>query len=162
MSGSHLNIFWHIAQKRWATEKNVSGVTCQATRELPFGDIATAQWLTTRPVEARVCMYATDQPTFSLRSDNSKCYEMLWSMNCDHFSHSETVDSLTGRTRFKLGPKLLGRSRGGLWPHENFHRDYAVTHMSAIGFEPVIVWLRITHALPLSQHATKWLCTCSN
>ena len=37
-------------------------VTYQATRELLFSDIATAQWLTTRPAEARVCMYSTDRP----------------------------------------------------------------------------------------------------
>ena len=36
-------------------------VACQVPRELPFSDIATAQWLTTRPVETRVCMYPTDR-----------------------------------------------------------------------------------------------------
>ena len=37
----------------------------QATRELPFGDFVTAQWLTTRPAEACVYMYQTD-PFFLL------------------------------------------------------------------------------------------------
>ena len=36
--------------------------TCLAWCELPFGDIATVQWLTTGPVEARVCMYPADRP----------------------------------------------------------------------------------------------------
>ena len=44
-------------------------VTCQVPRDLLFGDIAPAQWLTTRHVEARVhCV--PDRPTF-LRSHNS-------------------------------------------------------------------------------------------
>ena len=63
--GDHWSIFRPLAPKRWATEKKCFGVTCQVPRELPFGDIATAQWLTTRPVEARVCMYP-----FSSIADN--------------------------------------------------------------------------------------------
>ena len=50
-----------------ATGKNVSGVACQATHELPFGAIGAVQWLATRPVKARVCMYPADQLLFSLR-----------------------------------------------------------------------------------------------
>ena len=40
-------------------------VTCQATHELPSGAtaIGLAQRLTTRPVEARVCMHPTDPST---------------------------------------------------------------------------------------------------
>ena len=33
-------------------------------RDLPSVAIAAAQWLTTRHVVARVCMYPTDRPTF--------------------------------------------------------------------------------------------------
>ena len=44
--------------------------------ELPFGDIAAVQWLTTRPTEARVCVCPTDswidRSTFYLRSQDSK------------------------------------------------------------------------------------------
>ena len=56
----HWSIFQPIASKRRVIEKNVSGVTCEATYELPFGATATVQWLTTRPVEAQVCMRPAD------------------------------------------------------------------------------------------------------
>ena len=39
---------------------NMSGSTWVT---LPFGDIAMAQWLMTRPAETRVCMYPTDRST---------------------------------------------------------------------------------------------------
>ena len=66
-----------LSSKTETDRESVSGVKCQAIRELPFGGIATAQWLTTR---SRVRMYKTarhtsrptDRATFSLCSHNSK------------------------------------------------------------------------------------------
>ena len=43
--------------------KNVSGVSCHATRKLPFGAIAAAHWLMSRPVDALVCIYPGDGPS---------------------------------------------------------------------------------------------------
>ena len=39
------------------------GLACQATRELHSNAIIAAQWLTSRPAEARVCMYPADPST---------------------------------------------------------------------------------------------------
>ena len=47
------------SSKTVGDRENSFGVTCHLPRELPFGDVATAQWFTTRPVEVRVCMYPT-------------------------------------------------------------------------------------------------------
>ena len=65
---SNLATVWrpleHISarsSKTFGRERKIFGVTCQATRELPFGAKAAAHWSTTRPVEARVCMYPTDR-----------------------------------------------------------------------------------------------------
>ena len=62
--------------------KKCLGISCQAPHQLPFGDIATAQWLTPRPAEAPVYMYPIDRSThaltfFALRSHNS---ETQWSI----------------------------------------------------------------------------------
>ena len=44
------SIYRPIAPKRWVIEKKRIGVACQNARELPVDAIATAHWLTTRPV----------------------------------------------------------------------------------------------------------------
>ena len=54
------------SSKRVGDIKKCFWVTCQVLRELPFGDIVMAQWLTTRPVEPRVCMYLTNRLFFVL------------------------------------------------------------------------------------------------
>ena len=56
--------FEHISARSFKTvgdREKVLVVACKATRELPFGVIAAAQWLTTGPTEARVCV--CDLPT---------------------------------------------------------------------------------------------------
>ena len=60
-----------VAPKRWAKENKISGLfsgfACHATREIPFGAIEAAQWLTTRTVETslsrRASLYVPDRPT---------------------------------------------------------------------------------------------------
>ena len=45
---------------------------------LPFGDIATAQWLTTRPVDARICLYQpTDRILALKRVDRFRSFKHL-------------------------------------------------------------------------------------
>ena len=45
-------------------ERKMFRGSMSGTRKLPFGAIAAAQWLSTRPVagEVRVCMYLIDRP----------------------------------------------------------------------------------------------------
>ena len=103
LSGNHWSILRPLPPKRWATEKEVFWVTCQVPRELPFGDIATGQWLMTRPVEAQVCMYLTDRLFL--------CTHITWKRLTD-FGHSNTVVTLLGWTRSKYCKK---KARGLWW-----------------------------------------------
>ena len=52
---------------RWPNAQPLSTETLNPS----YNDIATAQWQTTKPAEARVCLHPTDRPTF-LRTHNSK------------------------------------------------------------------------------------------
>ena len=112
MSGGHRSIFRPLAPKRWATEKKVFWVTGQVPRELPFGDIATAQQLSTRPVEARVCSYQTDPPTDFLCAHMSRKRVDRFRL----FKHCLSAGKPSGRARSMLCIKLEGRSHGGCEP----------------------------------------------
>ena len=62
-------------------EKVFRDKACQVPLELPFGDVATAQWLTTRPIEARVCMRQTDRSTdrlFLCARITRKRFDRFW------------------------------------------------------------------------------------
>ena len=60
------------SSKTVGDRENLLRVTCQATRGLSFGAIAAAQWLTIRPVEARVREYPADRPTDQIVPDQSE------------------------------------------------------------------------------------------
>ena len=53
------------------------GVTCQATRDGLFSDIAAVQWLTTRSVAAWVCMYLIDRHFLRTHVTRKRCYRFL-------------------------------------------------------------------------------------
>ena len=79
-------------------------------RELPFGDIAAAQWLTTRPVEATDFFFVFD-PENALTD----------------LSRSNTVGKLFGRPRSKLCKTKFGDDEEGVATP----RKITVTHYTA-------------------------------
>ena len=77
-------------------EKSVLEVTRQRTRDRPFGDITASQWLTRRPVEARVCIYPTDRLADRARPTDFLCAPIT----------QKRFDHLLGRNRSKFCRKL--------------------------------------------------------
>ena len=70
------------SSKTVGDREKVFRITRHVPRELPFGDIATEQWLTARPVEAQVCMYPTNRPTDRLFLNDHKTrkrFDRFWS-----------------------------------------------------------------------------------
>ena len=96
-----------LSSKTVGGREKVFGVTCHVPGELPFTDMATVQWLTTRPVEARVlCTRPTDPSTdrttdfFFCAHITQKCFDWFWCL--------KTAERLSGRTRPTLCTKFGG------------------------------------------------------